>query len=87
MSEIDNKICIVNRTLGFIKIYTWDSTLQEVILNYCEKHSALWNVFLGWRRSFEVNSNCYMCFWIPTRKFHSLKKLAEKEKECKREDE
>ncbi len=57
---------------GFTYLWTCNKNMQALLLAYCEGHSALWRMFLGWRKT----KDDQMFFWIPTRKVEGLIEIA-----------
>ncbi len=58
---------------GYTYLWTCNKKIQNVLLDYCEKRSALWRIFLGWRKTTCENK---MFFWIPSRKLDNLIEIA-----------
>jgi len=63
---------------GYTYLWTCDRTMQNVLFAYCEGHSFLWNMFLGWRKT---TCKDQMFFWIPSRKVEILIRFA---KDCEK---
>ena len=57
---------------GYTYLWTCDEKIQSIFFAYCEGRSALWNMFLGWRKT--VINQAF--FWIPTRKVEKLLEIA-----------
>jgi hypothetical protein len=47
--------------------------MQGLLFAYCEGRSALWRMFLGWRKTTKDQT----FFWIPSRKVDELLEIAE----------
>ena len=60
---------------GYTYLWTCDKKIQSILLGYCEGRSALWRMFLGWRKT---TCKEQMFFWVPSRKLDDLIKIAEK---------
>lgn len=58
---------------GYTYIWTCNKKVQSVLLGYCEGRSALWRMFLGWRKTYGDDQ---MFFWIPSRKVEGLIEIA-----------
>lgn len=61
------------KRFGYTYLWTTNKTMQSVLFAYCERRSALWRMFLGWRKSTKDDK---MFFWIPSRKVDELLKIA-----------
>ena len=59
---------------GYTYLWTSNKKMQDILFAYCEGRSALWRMFLGWRKSTKDNQ---IFFWIPSRKVDELLKIAE----------
>ena len=59
---------------GYTYLWTCDKIMSDILGAYCEGHSFLWNVFLGWRKTEKDGKEFY---WIPTKKVETLINLAE----------
>lgn len=64
---------IIKECFGYTYLWTVNKKLQGLLLAYCEGRSALWRMFLGWRKS----TNYKMFFWIPSQKLDELLEIAE----------
>ena len=58
---------------GYTYLWTSDKKMQGLLFAYCEGRSALWRMFLGWRKSTRDKT----FFWIPSRKVNELLEIAE----------
>lgn len=59
---------------GYTYLWTCNKKVQNILFAYCEGRSALWQMFLGWRKT---TCKDQMFFWIPSRKLDYLIELAE----------
>ena len=59
---------------GYTYLWTCDKKMQGLLFAYCKGRSALWRMFLGWRKSTRDNQ---VFFWIPSRKVDELLEIAE----------
>ena len=53
---------------GYTYLWTCDKNMQAILFAYCEGRSALWRMFLGWRKTTKDQT----FFWIPSRKVEEL---------------
>ncbi len=51
-----------------ITFRTNDTHTQELCLAYCDAKSALWNMFFGWRRTYDN----YMVFKMPAKAWRRI---------------
>ena len=54
---------------GYTYLWTCDRKMQSILFAYCEGRSFVWNIFFGWRKTYNNNQ---MFFWIPSHKIHEL---------------
>ncbi len=57
----------------YTSYHTNDTTMQNICFAYCEGRSFLWNMFFGWRRTYNKEM---MEFILPSNKIKILKNLA-----------
>jgi hypothetical protein len=62
------------KRFGYTYLCTNDKKMQALLFAYCEGRSALWRMFLGWRKTTKDDR---MFFWIPSRKIDELLEIAE----------
>lgn len=58
---------------GYTYLWTANKKMQSLLFAYCEGRSALWRMFLGWRKTHDNQT----FFWIPSRKVDELLEIAE----------
>ena len=67
-----NEIYNCKERFGYVYLWTCDENIQNILLDYCEKRSYLWNLFFGWRKTcFKTGQ---MFFWIPKNKINLLER-------------
>ena len=59
---------------GYVYLWTCNEKMQNILHAYCEGRSALWRMFLGWRKTDSENQQF---FWIPKNKIDFLMELGE----------
>ena len=68
------KIYNCKERFGYTYLWTCDEAMQTILHAYCEGHSFLWRMFLGWRKT---NKDNQQFFWIPSNKVDTLIEFAD----------